>query len=559
MKIVITESQYNRFIKSFILKETDEIVYNRILSTVPLTAKRIFKDQNVQKAWDKFKEAEKKFTTMMNSHGSKYRYKFPCNEPSTGYSAKILNACTKSVYDEYNLKNRDLYNMSKYLEWARSFLPSWRAVYPDVYEYQLMTAPEGLGMMRSAYSSCKKAGNYDCSSFMHYYNKIGKNIDSNVYQLSPDELELLKKQWSTLHDIAQAAKSRNPVKVVQSVVKTGVEGAAKVVISTVEQAVAWVKDNFDEFMEGIRSFLMGGVGGIITTIIEFTGIGKIATTIVWAVLAIYDIYNATIGKVDWGKILMSTIGLVTGGVIGKKLGHLLKPFFGAGGSISNFIAKIKNQTWFKVTLGPILTTIQGIASFVGKSVGAGITWLENSVIGSVIPKGIKTAFNDFVKWLEDMGTKLAAALGEGSTVKSTAGQKVVQRKAGEKIVSDLGDEGKNLLYQGAGAGIDYVTGTDYGSYLDLTRRTGKSSDKIGNLNPGQKIKGKNIYDKNQMSSIGNSNLSLADRKELLNRGQSPLATNQVKDFSSNLYKNVSSIDNNVNKAIEGTNKTDNKK
>ena len=77
MKIVITESQYNRFIKSFILKENDEIVYTRFLSQVDLTAKRTFKDQNVQKSWVNFKQAEKKFSTMMKSHGSKYNYKFP--------------------------------------------------------------------------------------------------------------------------------------------------------------------------------------------------------------------------------------------------------------------------------------------------------------------------------------------------------------------------------------------------------------------------------------------------------------------------------------------------
>ena len=47
MKIVLSESQYNRFIKSFILKENDEIVYTKLLSQVDLTAKRTFKDPNV--------------------------------------------------------------------------------------------------------------------------------------------------------------------------------------------------------------------------------------------------------------------------------------------------------------------------------------------------------------------------------------------------------------------------------------------------------------------------------------------------------------------------------
>ena len=233
MKIILTEKQYRKLKTTYVITENDDIVYDRFLGQVDLTAKRKFNDPATQTAWDKFKEAEKKFSTMMKSHGSKYNYKFPCSELQSGANATLFNNCTKNVYTEYNRKNAELTKMSPYLDWARSFLPNWKTTYPEVYEYQLMTTPEGLGMMRSAYGSCKSAGNYDCSSFMDYYNKIGKNIDSNVYQLPPDELELLKKQWATLHAVAQAAKSRNPVKVVQSVVKAGVEGT----FQTVRQAI----------------------------------------------------------------------------------------------------------------------------------------------------------------------------------------------------------------------------------------------------------------------------------------------------------------------------------
>jgi len=414
MKIVITESQYNRFIKSFILKETDEIVYNRILSTVPLTAKRTFKDQNVQKSWDKFKEAEKKFTTMMNSHGSKYRYKFPCNEPSTGYSTQILNACTKSVYDEYNLKNRDLYNMSKYLEWARSFLPSWKEVYPDVYEYQIMTTPEGLGMMRSAYSSCKKTGNYDCSSFMDYYNKIGKNIDSNVYQLSPDELELLKKQWSTLHAIAQAAKSRNPVKVVQSVVKAGVEGGIK----TVEQAVAWVKENFDEFMEGLRGWLGGIAGGVVNTILELTGFGALAVSVQWAALVLYD-YS----KGNWIKFIFSLLGLLTSGKLGQAL---YKPFQGIWktnvASVEEGISTIVKNPTIKSIIGGAVETIVNSVRFVADGLEAAGKWLIST-------------FN--ITWAQSAISWVIGKL--GVIIKALTGQAndALVQKASEKVATKL--------------------------------------------------------------------------------------------------------------------------
>ena len=414
MKIVITESQYNRFIKSFILKENDEIVYTRFLSQVDLTAKRTFKDQNVQKSWVNFKQAEKKFSTMMKSHGSKYNYKFPCSEPSTGYNVQILNACAKSVYDEYNLKNRDLYNMSKYLEWARSFLPSWKETYPDVYEYQIMTTPEGLGMMRSAYSSCKKAGNYDCSSFMDYYNKIGKNIDSNVYQLSPDELELLKKQWSTLHAIAQAAKSRNPVKVVQSVVKAGVEGG----IATVEQAVAWVKENFDEFMEGLRDWLSGIAGGVVNTVLELTGFGALAVSVQWATLALYD-YS----KGNWIKLIFSLLGLLTSGKLGQAL---YKPFQGIWSTKVSSVEEglstvVKNPTIKSIIGGAIDLIVTGL-KFVSDGLKAAGNWL------------IKT-FN--ITWAQ---SAIALILGKLQVIiKTLTGQTddALVKKASEKVANKL--------------------------------------------------------------------------------------------------------------------------
>ena len=414
MKIVLSESQYNRFIKSFILKENDEIVYTKLLSQVDLTAKRTFKDPNVQKSWVNFKQAEKKFSTMMKSHGSKYNYKFPCSEPSTGYNVQILNACAKSVYDEYNLKHRDLYNMSKYLEWARSFLPSWKETYPDVYEYQIMTTPEGLGMMRSAYSSCKKAGNYDCSSFMGYYNKIGKNIDSNVYQLSPDELDLLKKQWATLHAIAQAAKSRNPIKVVGAVVKAGVEGG----ISTVEQAVDWIKNNFDDFIEGLRGFVSGVSGGVINTVLELTGIGTMAVSLQWATLALYD-YS----EKNWIKFIFSMLGLLTSGKLGQAL---YKPFQNIWktkvSSVEAGLSTVVKNPTIKSIIGGFIDLIVNGLAFVSDGLKAAGNWL------------IKT-FN--ITWAQSAINWIIGKL--GVIIKTLTGQAddALVKNASEKVANKL--------------------------------------------------------------------------------------------------------------------------
>jgi hypothetical protein len=433
MKIVLSESQYNRFIKSFILKENDEIVYQRNLSQVDLTAKRTFKDLNVQKSWDNFKQAEKKFSTMMKSHGSKYNYKFPCSEPSKGYNVQILNACAKSVYDEYNLKNRDLYNMSKYLEWARLFLPSWNETYPNVYQYQIMTTPEGLGMMRSAYSSCKKAGNYDCSSFMDYYNKIGKNIDSNVYQLSPDELDLLKKQWAALHAIAQAAKSRNPVKVVQSVVKAGVEGG----IATVEQAVAWVKENFDGFMEGLRGFVSGIAGGVINTVLELTGVGALAVSVQWAALLIYDF-----SKKNWIKFIFSLLGLLTSGKLGQAL---YKPFQGIWKtkvtSVENGISTIVSNPAIKNYMGKSVDLIVSGVKFVANGLKSAGNWLINT-------------FN--ITWAQSAITWILSKL--QVIIKALTGQAndALVQKASEKVATKLViDPANTYIANTAGVGDEY--------------------------------------------------------------------------------------------------------
>lgn len=308
------------------------------------------------------------------------------------------------------------------------------------------------------------------------------------------------------------------------------------------------KLTFDDIIEGIRSFLMGAAGGIITTIIEFTGIGKIATSIVWAIVAIYDIYNATIGKVDWGKILMSTIGLVTGGAVGKMLGGFLKPFFGAGGTITNFISKIKTQKWFKNTLGPVINLIQQIATLVAKGVGGAIAWLEKSVIGKILPKGLKSAFGKFVKWLEDMGTKLALALGEGKTGANLAQKQVIQKRAGEKLVKDIGDEVRDVGFEYGGQAIDYATGTDYGSYGAKVRNVGKASEKLGKVTPGGKIDAKTVYGQNTAGVM--SNLSLKDRQQLYSQSGSDLAKSQVKGLTSKLYKDVSTVGSGVGQTYD---------
>lgn len=310
------------------------------------------------------------------------------------------------------------------------------------------------------------------------------------------------------------------------------------------------KFTFDDIMEGIRSFLLGGVGGVITTIIEFTGVGRIATTIVWGAVAIYDIYNATIGKVDWAKILMSALGLIAGGIIGKKLGNLLKPFFGAGGTISKFVAKIKTQKWFKYTLGPFIRIIQKIATYVGKGIGGAIAWLEKSVIGKIIPKGIKTAFSKFVKWLEDLGAKLAAALGEGNKLNNPLAKQAYQKEVGKEIVKDVGEKARDYGFEYGGQAVDYLTGTDYGSYGAKIRKLGKSSEKIGELDPKKAVS----IDRKPGEEYTQTDIDLMfnprARGELYTNAEVVNAKNQLKNLTTKLYKNVDAVGSGVGKTYD---------
>ena len=60
--------------------------------------------------------------------------------------------------------------------------------------------------------------------------------------------------------------------------------------------------SFDDFMEGVRSFMGGSVGVLIQTIIDSTGGGKFINMAAWGLLTLYDIGKG-LAKGTWNFLI----------------------------------------------------------------------------------------------------------------------------------------------------------------------------------------------------------------------------------------------------------------
>lgn len=265
-------------------------------------------------------------------------------------------------------------------------------------------------------------------------------------EMSDYDYEQYRKIWTNLQKLGYKAPPVDKVmKMTGTVVKTAAELSGLGSLAKIAEAMGNL--SFDDIFEGIREFLTGTAGTIITTILDATGIGKLATSSIWVIMTLWDSYKLSTGGGDWFKLFGSFIGVVTTGAIAKGVGKLLKPLVGTGGSMGKMFSSLTKQPWFKKTLGPIVggigKALKGLSGVISSTIG----WLEKK-LGITFLKKIG---GTVVTWLEEMATKLSGLLG----VKST-----LQKKVGGQIVSGmvkdpLTDKAKELTAQGA----EYATGS----------------------------------------------------------------------------------------------------
>ena len=273
----------------------------------------------------------------------------------------------------------------------------------------------------------------------------------------------------------------------------------KYVANKVADAWNWLKTKgMDFIMEGIRSFLNSGVGAVATQILDYTGIGAIGVTAVWAIMTIWDFYKVTVGGGSWFKVIFSVIGLLTAGALGKVVGTWLKPMFGKGSSLDGVLKWIKDQSWFGKYILPWIKKLVSGLSTVGGWISKAVKWFISKFPGA---KWVSGVGNKLIGWLEGLASKFAAWAGAGSKgVTTQAGKQYAQKQAGKQIVKKLvkdplEDLGKEAYAGAAGlvggekakAAVEYGQAiTGYDENLGKMQKNIKSVQ-VGRLTPGTSL------------------------------------------------------------------------
>ena len=279
----------------------------------------------------------------------------------------------------------------------------------------------------------------------------------NVEQWLTDEMsdyayEQYRKIWASLQKVD---KSIVAPKVNQLYRGAGIVGdvtgvnAIEKGAEGIQQLFTRPLDGFEKLIDAVRSFLGGVVGGVVTTILDFTGVGKVVTTIGWGILLLGDIITSGIrGIVKWPEIILDIITICTTGSFGAVVGKVLKPFFGAGSSLATLVTKLSKYPFFTSIVKALQTGISKVTGMLGKA----IKWIVSTswwkkLAGTSIGKFIGSAMSKATMFFDDMTKAMATKGGAGSKALATGNQNLTdlaikrgQTKIKTKLTTDAAED-----------------------------------------------------------------------------------------------------------------------
>ncbi len=244
---------------------------------------------------------------------------------------------------------------------------------------------------------------------------------------------------------------------------------------------------FEKLVDAIRSFLGGVVGGVVTTILDFTGVGKVITSIGWGIMLVFDIILSTIkGVPKIVEILLDIVNILTTGSVGTAVGRVLKPFMGTGSTLSKIIKSLSDIPWLKA----IFETIEKGLGKVSSMVSNAIKWIMGSkfwkwLSGTAVGKAIGSVATKVVSFFDNFTKSLATVGGAGSKA-TTARSAQYQLKTGQQKIKDklTKDAAEDLAWeQGEKYGEEYGgTAGKYGVKLAKSAKgltsSGEGIDKV---------------------------------------------------------------------------------
>ena len=268
--------------------------------------------------------------------------------------------------------------------------------------------------------------------------------------------------------------------------------AAGTGVEMVQKGFTWLKEKgIPWFFEKLRDAL-GSIGGaIVQQLLDYTGVGAIGVTVLWAALTLFDVWEVSSGVGSWAKLFFSVVGLLSAGALGAVMGKFLKPMFGlkSGGKLSSFFASIAEKPWFIKYIKPIVGWIGGKISWAVDLLKKAGTWISSKLgatsIGGLVSKG--------AKWLQDIAEGIVKWAGAGAKAETQAIAKSEIKKGGEKLVKTaLYDPAKKYTKE-TGVDVAGVVGGQKGkeiaqSAVDYTDYKKVTSDLKGAIKKGDYVK-----------------------------------------------------------------------
>jgi hypothetical protein len=371
----------------------------------------------------------------------------------------------------------------------------------------------------------------------------------NVYEWLKDEMsdydyKQYRAIWDRLKSIDKtivAPKVNNALRVASAVGDvTGVNAvvaAGEVVGTAIGAGFKWLKDKgLPWFMEKLREALGSTAGAILQQLLDYTGIGAIGVTILWAALTLFDVFEISSGIGSWAKLIFSVLGLLTAGALAKTIGGFLKPFFkSTGGTITKFFTSIAEKPWF-------ITYVKPIVGWIGSKIGWAAGLLKQAgdwVVKKLGATAIGGMVTKAVKWLGQISENIIKFAGfESKQTTAYLAKKDLQNQgkklAAKAVVDPTVKYGKDKFAQGAG----YVGGEKAKTAVELGYNVKDLSKKPQDIiNPLKKK-----IDIKNLSKSGDQIIKTYDKFGQVVDQSTQLASNepggQIKKVGQNITKNI---------------------
>lgn len=282
------------------------------------------------------------------------------------------------------------------------------------------------------------------------------DYDFEQYRTIWNRLQKLGMQAPAVNRAMQAAGIVGDVVGVNALEK-GAEG--------IQQLFTRPQQGFEKIVDAVQGFLGGVAGGVITTILDFTGIGKLATSVIYAIALILEAILAIWkGQPRWIYLIVNIISLATTGSVGVAISKVLKPLMGANktlGAIVGYMSKSK-------VFSSVGKAISGGLSKIGSAIKSAIAWLVKKdwwikymqpTFGALLSK----ASAWITKTVDDFAMNLATKGGAGSTALTQKGTQYLQKQGADKIKEKIGKEAAEDLGWTAAGQVGFETGGETGS------------------------------------------------------------------------------------------------